>query len=161
MTGETTTETADQIEIGQLTQRYGLALDEKNYDLLDSVFTPDALLHYVMDDRETKATFRDWKDIFRQFLVPFYWTSHSITTPLIELANDGARSSCRLIANHVQIRLDGERNLWTVYGFYQDRLVKGDGGWRILERYFRGVHSEGQLLPAAEVEPFPNLPWNR
>ncbi len=153
-------EFGDHVEVQQLVERYGLALDEKNYDLLDSVFTPDALLHYTMEDQETKASYGDWKEIFRQFLLPFYWTSHLFSTPLVDFEGEQARSTCRLIASHVQIRKDGERNLWTVYGFYRDRLVRTDAGWRICERLFRGVHSEGEALPADQIQAFPKAPFS-
>ncbi len=148
----------DHLEIEQLIQRYGLSLDEKNYDLLDSVFTPDASLHYVMEDQETRGSYRQWKEIFRQFLLPFYWTSHMFSTPVIELAGDAARSSCRLIASHLQIRLSGERNLWIVHGQYRDRLERTTAGWRIRDRCFMGLHSEGRRLPGDQVRCFPEAP---
>ena len=151
--------TRDHVEIGQLIARYGKALDDKNFGLLDRVFTPDARLHYEMEDRETRASYAEWSPIFREFLASFYWTGHLFGQPVIELEGDAARSSCPLIASHVQIEHDGKRNLWVVHGFYRDHLLRTEAGWRIRERRFQGVHTEGQLLAPDRVKPFPEANW--
>lgn len=148
-------EIADQLEIGQVVQRYGRALDTRDYELLRTVFAPDASLHYEMEGRGTEGDLEQWLELWRAFLVPFFWTSHQTSPPVIELDGDRARACCRLIASHVQIRHDDSRNLWTVYGEYDDRLVRRPEGWRIRERAFRGAHTEGELLPAAAVKSYP------
>ena len=147
--------TRDHVEIGQLIARYGKALDDKDFALLDRVFTRDALLCYEIEERKTRGSYAEWVGIFREFLASFYWTSHLFSQPVIELEGDAARASCRLIASHLQIQLDGTRNLWVVHGFYRDRLVRSEAGWRIRERRFWGVHSEGQLLAPDQVQQFP------
>ena len=43
-------EAADHAEIAQTLQRYGQALDEKRYELLDQVFVDGAALHYELGD---------------------------------------------------------------------------------------------------------------
>jgi 3-phenylpropionate/cinnamic acid dioxygenase small subunit len=153
-------ELADHVEIGQIIQRYGRALDEKQFDQLDTVFAPDAQMHYVMPDGSTNdAPLEQWKKIFPAFMQPFYWTSHMFSQPVIELAGNSAEARCRLIAVHVQETKTGERNLWTVYGNYRDRMARTPDGWRIVARHFQGVHTEGQMLPAGEVVSFPTLPF--
>jgi 3-phenylpropionate/cinnamic acid dioxygenase small subunit len=154
-------EIASHIEIGQLIGRYGLALDEKRFDDLDGVFRADAVLHYVMPDGSSqRASYEKWKPLFQAFLTPFYWTSHSFSDPVIALDGGLAESRCRLIAVHAQRTKSGEQSLWTVYGFYRDQLVRTNEGWRIRERRFRGVHAEGNPLPADRVESFPTLPFD-
>ncbi len=145
-------EIADHIEIGQVVQRYGRALDTADYELLRTVFAPDATLRYEMEGRGTEGNLEKWMELWRTFMVPFFWTSHQFSPPLIELDGDRARASCRLIASHVQIRHDDSRNLWTVYGDYEDQLARLEEGWRIQQRLFHGVHTEGELLPADAVK---------
>ncbi len=147
--------TRDHVEIGQLIARYGKALDDKDYELLGSVFTPAAALRYELEGRETRGSYAEWVGIFREFLAPFSWTSHLFSQPVIELEGDAAGSSCRVIASHLQFELDGKRNLWIVHGFYRDRLARSDAGWRIRERHFWGVHAQGEPLPPDRVRPSP------
>jgi len=152
---------SDHIEIAQLIQRYGMALDENRYELLDSVFTPDAFLHYEMVDQKTQGPYPMWRKLFASFLEPFYWTQHVFSDPIIELHGDRATSTCRLIATHVQILRDPatsdqgpsdqKRNTWTVWGTYHDTLERTPSGWRIRERHFSSPHTEGEALPADRV----------
>lgn len=153
-------EISDHVEIGQVIQRYGRALDEKRFDQLETVFAPGAQLHYTMPDGSTNdAPLDHWLKIFPAFMKPFYWTSHLFSQPIVELAGDAAETRCRLIAVHVQEKKDGERSLWTVYGSYRDRMERMPDGWRIALRHFRGVHTEGSMLPADAVVSFPTLPF--
>ncbi len=68
--------TRDHVEIGQLIARYGKALDDKDSELLGSVFTPAAALRYELEGRETRGSSAEWVGIFREFLAPFDWTAH-------------------------------------------------------------------------------------
>lgn len=63
-----------------------------------------------------------------------------------------------LIATHVQVRLDGTRSSWVLYGTYRDRLVRSGAGWRIRERHLHGVYGEGELLPRKLVKTFTSAP---
>ena len=147
----TPAEAADHAEIAQVLQRYGQALDEKRYELLDQVFVPGATLRYEMEGG-APTTYPEMVAVFREFNAAFWYTQHLFSHPVIELSGDLARTLCRLIAIHVQRRLAGGRNLWTVYGFYDDTLSRTPEGWRIRERTFRGMHVEGERLPADQVE---------
>lgn len=151
---------SDHIEIVQTLQRYFAALDEKAYKRLDEVFSPDAVLRYSMGDRGP-AVETSYPEMVRHFLAfnqVFYLTQHLMGAPLIELAGDTARSSTSLRATHVQVRLDGSRSTWVVYGIYRDAHARTSAGWRITERDFRGTHTDGELLPADQVQLFPTAP---
>ena len=87
--------TRDHVEIGQLIARYGKALDDKDYERLGSVFTPDAELRYELEGRETRGSYAEWVGIFREFLAPFSWTSHLFSQPVIELEGDARRAEER------------------------------------------------------------------
>jgi hypothetical protein len=154
-------EISDHIEIEQVLQRYGMALDDKAYDLLDSVFTPDAELRYQMEGQELSGDTAHWKKVFPAFMKDFYWTQHFFSTPVVELEGDEARTTTRLIATHVQVEPGGLRHTWTVYGFYRDRFVRTDDGWRIRERFFKGPHEQGKPASGDRVVPYPALPWSR
>ncbi len=150
----------DPAEIAQVIARYAKALDDKDYALLDTLFTPDAITHYRMDDLETNTSYPEMRKLFDDFNRVFYLTSHMLGAPIITVDADSASAETKLIATHVQIRrADQSRSSWFVYGFYRDQLRRSDSGWRIHERFFRSTHTEGALLPPDEVEHFEKPPW--
>ncbi len=150
-------EAADHAGIAQTLQRYGQALDEKCYELLDQVFVAGAALRYELDGGQP-TTYPEMVKEFREFNAAFWYTQHMTSHPVIELAGDRARSHCRLVATHVQRPRGGGRNVWVVYGVYHDTLVRRQDGWRIEERAFRALHTEGELLPPEQVERFDTAP---
>jgi hypothetical protein len=152
------TEAADHVDIAQCLQRYGQALDDRAWDVFDTVFTPDATLRYDIEGSLTSLRMAELKESSRKLFERFWWTQHMFSIPLIELAGSEARATCRLIATHVQRKLDGTSSRWVLYGTYRDALVRGVSGWRIRERHLHGVYSEGVLLPRKLVKTFTSAP---
>jgi hypothetical protein len=146
------------VDITQCLQRYGQALDDRAWDVLDRVFMPDARIRYDVDGRAWSVAMGELKESSRALFERFWWTQHVFSVPLIELSGDSARATCRLIATHVQIDLDGKRHRYVVYGTYRDALVRTAAGWRIRERHLHGVFSEGELLPRKLVQTFTSAP---
>jgi len=156
MTSES--EAVDHIDITQCLQRYGQALDDRAWDLFDTVFTPDATLRYDIEGRVTDVRMEDLAASSRALFERFWWTQHVFSPPVIALAGDAARASCRLIATHVQVNLEGQRSTWVLYGIYRDVLARTAAGWRIRHRHLHGVYSEGTLLPRKQVQGFTSAP---
>ena len=151
-------EAADHADITQCLQRYGQALDDRAWDVFDTVFTPDARIRYEIDGRAWSVPIEELKTSSRELFERFWWTQHVFSVPLIELAGDVARATCRLIATHVQVNLEGERSRYVVYGTYRDALTRTAAGWRIRDRHLHGVYSEGELLPRKRVQSFTSAP---
>lgn len=151
-------EAADHVDITQCLQRYGQALDDRAWDVFDTVFTPDARIHYDVEGRAWDVRMDGLKSSSRELFELFFWTQHMFSVPVIELAGDEARATCRLIATHVQVKLDGERSTWVLYGIYRDVLVRSAAGWRIRERSLHGIHSQGELLSRKHVRLFTSAP---
>lgn len=154
----TASEAADHVDISQCLQRYGRALDERAWDVFDSVFTPDARIHYDIEGRAWDTRMDELKESSRRLFEQFWWTQHIFSLPIVELAGDSARATCQLIATHVQMSLDGKRSAWVLYGFYRDVLARTSAGWRIRERTLHGLYSEGELLPRKSVQLFESAP---
>ena len=127
-------EISDHLEINQVIQRYGKALDEKRFDLLKTVFTQDAQLIYLLGEQLFKFPMEEAVKLFKSFLTKCYWTCHLISNPVIELGGDSAYCTSRVTATHNQIREDGSRNVWIVSGAYEDEFVRESDGWRIRNR---------------------------
>lgn len=154
------TATADHLAIAQVVQLYFDALDEKNYARLDQVFTADAVLRYSLDESTGPAVSpAAMVARMRTFNAAFRFTQHLSGPPSIDLRGDEASARTNLRALHVQQRRDGGVSTWTVRGVYWDRLVRTSAGWRIVDRIFRVVHSEGELLTGDDVVRYDSPPW--
>lgn len=148
----------DLVEIDQLTQRYFRSMDTWDYDLLETVFTEDAALHYdALQGAQT--TYREMIPIFRRFNRNFSFMQHIGGQLVVEISGDAARSTSTLRALHVQTTLEGGDNEWVIYGIYRDRLVRTPRGWRITERHFRQTRTVGSLLPFDRVKSYDTPPW--
>jgi hypothetical protein len=148
----------DHIEIEQLQQRYFRSMDTWDYDLLERVFAPEAVVRYEAL-AGADAPWREMVPRFREFNRHFSFMQHLGGQLLIELEGDRARSSHAMRAIHVQTTLEGEENRWAIYGLYRDRLRRTPEGWRIAERLYRGMRTEGELLPFDRVKRYDAPPW--
>jgi ketosteroid isomerase-like protein len=121
---------ADRIEIDDLITRYSTAIDNRDFDLLDTVFTEDADLDYdeVGDFRGDRAAFKAW---MAEVAPLFSMWLHHATNRAITLEGDTATAVTYLLNPVV---LDGRPGVLTEGGRYHDRLVRTEDGWRIVAR---------------------------
>lgn len=122
----------DIVEIQQLLATYVYAIDAKDFDALDRVFTPDATFDYSVTGGETGdyARIKPWLE---KALAPFPVTQHLIGLPLIRL--DGDRATARtMLFNPMQLARPGGGHLFFVGATYVDDLVRTAQGWRIARR---------------------------
>jgi hypothetical protein len=154
-------ELGDRLAIARGHARYATALDEKDWPLLDEVFAPGARLLYDMGDGARESRWPEMAAAFRAFTERFRCTQHLLGLPEIDLDGERALSRTSLRALHVQETPEGTRSAWLVYGGYRDRHERTARGWRIVEREFRCLHTEGELLPAERVRRFARPPWSQ
>jgi len=123
----------DRDEIFDLTVRYATAIDSKQYELLSTVFTPDADLDYGEVG---------------------HWTSAAEVTEFMDVAHRGAANTLHRMSNQV-VAADGDAATARTYvdalilgpdgsgvnaiGYYDDELVRTADGWRIGKRKFTSV----------------------
>lgn len=150
-------ELSDHIEISQVIQRYGKALDDKNYGLLQKVFTEDAQLVFWLSGRLIELSMQQSDKLWREHLTKCSRSLHLFSNPVIEIQGDRAHTSCRSTATHIQIREDGSRNIWIVQGFVEDEWIRKPEGWRIWKRVSNNPYDEGAFL-AEGVREFPEAP---
>jgi hypothetical protein len=123
---------ADIIEIQQLLAAYVFAIDAKDYEALDAVFTPDAAIDY----RVTGGARGSWAEIkpwLAKALAPFPVTQHLIGLPLIRLDGDRATAKTMLF-NPMQLARPEGDHLFLLGCTYFDDLVRTPAGWRIASR---------------------------
>ncbi len=115
-----------------LLTRYATAIDTRDWDLLDSVFTDDAQLDY-RSAGGIEGSYLEVRRWLAEVLPIFDVTQHLVVNRQFMTDGGGVRaSSCFLNVNRLQV--GGEPWLFTVGGQYHDRLVCLAGGWRIARR---------------------------
>ena len=127
---------ADTIDIIQLINLYGLAVDSQQWDLFDRVFTED-----VEADFSESAHWHDlasFKRDFAAFHDPFDTTQHTMLNPMVHV--DGDRANALTYGTWRLVRKAADGNpLWDGSGWYDDELVRTEQGWRIKTRVCRIV----------------------
>ena len=121
-------ELSDRMEIRDLITRYTRAIDTGDWDGIDEVFGPDAILDYVSSGGP--ATTRDEAKAFIRNLEGFDRWQHTIGQVCIELAGDTATATAYFINPMVSKGPDGVEKLWEVGGYYHHDLVRTPDGWR-------------------------------
>jgi hypothetical protein len=125
---------SDVAAITQLVNLYGLAVDSQRWELFDRIFVPDVDADYGPASHWTDR--EQFKADFAAFHDPFDSTQHTMSTHVVHVADDRARSFCnggwRLIR-----AATGDNPLWEGSGWYDDALVRTPDGWRISHRVCR------------------------
>ena len=126
-------EISDRLEIQQLMFDYATAIDEKDFDILDRVFTPDAYIDYRslggIDGRypEVKA----W---LKASLAAFPHYFHMLGNAQITVTGDTATSKT-ICFNPMTAKLaDGTEQVFYCGLWYLDKHVRTPQGWRMRER---------------------------
>jgi len=147
--------TADVVEIAQLLYRYARAIDAKDWQALEQIFTPDARIHYAVE-RGAELRFPELAAWLARAMTIFKSTQHVITNPLVDIQGDTARCSSYLTGTHVQVRSDSGAEVLTTEGStYTDELVRTRAGWRICVRRLERTWVDGSYLGPDEARPFP------
>jgi hypothetical protein len=135
---------ADRIAIHDLLNRYSTAIDSKDFDLLDEVFTPDGIGDYTASGgiRGSLAEIKPW---LAAALGIFAVVQHLISNVRVELRGDEATSTCYLFNPLGWERSDGGVEMMYCGGLYHDRLVRTPAGWRIRERVIQTLYLDGKL----------------
>ena len=141
----------DIVEIQQLIYRYGWAIDHREFDSLDDIFTEDAVIHYDVEGG-TKKPFQEMKTWLPGGLSQFRLTQHNMSNPMVEI--DGDRASSRTYGHliHVQEVLAGGTSVMRHHAIYTDAWVRTPAGWRIEHRTLSNLYMDGPVLPVDEVK---------
>jgi 3-phenylpropionate/cinnamic acid dioxygenase small subunit len=120
----------DRIELHELAGRYGDIIDDRDWQALDTIFTPEAVFEVV-----GLTTMRGLADI-RRFMAEEgrHPLAHLITNIHVEECVGGVRLLSRGIFP-ISSR-DGGPAHRVFYGSYYDDVVKTPGGWRVHSRVF-------------------------
>lgn len=122
-----------QNQIRNTLAHYPLAIDGKNFDALDRVFTADAVANYSAPIYIVTGL-PAIKTTLEQALRPVL-SQHSYGTQVIEIEKDErtARSVTYYTASHFGTGNKTGKVLYS-YAQYQDNLVRVSDGWRVKQR---------------------------
>lgn len=128
-------EISDRFEIQQLLIDYSTAIDQKRFDDLDRVFTPDAYIDYRVsggiDGRfpEVKA----WlKEVLPNF--PAYFHMLGNVDIRVSYSPDGDRATSRAICFNPMVMGGDAGQIYFVGIWYVDEFVRTADGWRMSKR---------------------------
>ena len=143
-------EISDRLEIQQLMVDYSEAIDSKNFDALDRVFTADAYIDYrVMGGIDGR--FPEVKAWLGQALAKFPNYQHLVGNISIKIEGDKA-SSRAICFNPMEVKLPDGGQVMFLGLWYVDKFVRTPSGWRMCERveekcYTHNVPDEVQAGP--------------
>ena len=122
-------------DIGELVVRYATAIDGRDWELLRTCFTPDCHADY--------EGIGEWHDV--EELVRFMVEVHAGMGPTLHRMSNvaatvvGDRASARTYLDMVGMAPGGASGVTSI-GWYDDELVRTEGGWRIARRRFTPIH---------------------
>jgi 3-phenylpropionate/cinnamic acid dioxygenase small subunit len=140
----------DRIEIEELLTLYCTAIDTRQLDLLDRVFTPDAAIDYTRSGG-IRAELPRMKEWLAKALDPFVVVQHLVSNFVIHTEDDRGTSVCSFF-NPMGLPLpDGSVHTFFCGGFYRDRLLRTPSGWRIHERVSDQRYLHGSLPAGFQI----------
>jgi 3-phenylpropionate/cinnamic acid dioxygenase small subunit len=134
----------DSRAIEQVLYDYAWMVDQRKWDLMDSVFAPGATIDYSSTGGK-KGAYRPTLEWLHRALSPWPINLHHITNVSIRVSGDHAESRCYFLAPMGRKRPDGSQEVITNAGYYLDSLVRTASGWRIAERVCQQTVMIGQL----------------
>lgn len=147
-------EMSDRLEIQDLFARYTYAIDDRDYDALDDVFTPDAVIDYseTGGEKGSVAEIKRWLPVA---MAKFPKFQHMVATTQLKLSGDTARSRTILFNPMIHADAAGTERVFFIGLWYRDELVRTPEGWRIASRY----EEMGYAYNApADMGPIPAIP---
>ncbi|HMI87019.1 MAG TPA: nuclear transport factor 2 family protein [Polyangiaceae bacterium] len=134
---------SDRIQIQDLLTRYALAIDSKDWALLDTCFAAGAQIDYTSTGGK-KGPYSEVREWLRKVLSSFAVTVHFLGNTSVELEGERARAHTYLWNPMGFQQADGSLHWFTVSAQYRDELVRTSDGWRIQQR----VQERGVIIGA-------------
>lgn len=136
----------ERYEIEQLLFRYAWMTDERKWELMDELFVPDGIIDYVSSGG-VAGPYRSTLEWLDRALKDWPINLHFITNIAIEFDGGTAQSRCYFFAPMGKQREDGSQEVISNAGYYFDKLLKTDKGWRLKERVCKQTTMIGALPP--------------
>jgi hypothetical protein len=131
---KTLQEISDRMEIEELFIKYAYAIDERNFDELDDVFLPEAVID-GSSVGSAKGDYQVMKPWLKQALAMFPGYQHIPVATKIEIKGDEAFTKTVCFNPIVSKDAGGwDTEVFFVGLWYVDHLIRTTKGWRISSR---------------------------
>lgn len=146
----------DKANVIEVLNLYGFALDAKQWDLFDLIFTQDVTAEFG----PASAVWTDL-DTFKRAFAAFHQTldnqQHQMMGQLVHVEGDTANAFS--YGNWILIRNSAKGgHQWIGTGWYDDLLVRTGQGWRIKRRVCRLVSWAGNpAVPQPNIGQAPDM----
>ena len=126
-------EISDRMEIQDLLVKYSYAIDTRDFEALDDVFTPDAWIDYTVFGG-TAGNLGDTKKFLTETMPMFQSFQHMVSTS--QIAIDGDTAQVKTICHNPMVMPVGDEKVQVFYCglWYVDEMVRTAEGWRIKKR---------------------------
>jgi len=124
-------EISDRLEIQQLLVAYSTAIDGRDFDALDAVFTPDAYIDY-RESGGIDGRYPQVKAWLAEVLPNFPAYSHMLGN--FDIRIDGDTATARTICFNPMLCNAETKQLLFVGLWYEDALTRTADGWRMTRR---------------------------
>jgi ketosteroid isomerase-like protein len=138
---------ADRLEIIELQSIYAWAIDQKQFALLSQAFTDDAVIRYPL--AEPVVGVAALARYVEAFHAPHDGTQHLIANPWIVADGDEVLFRSYVTVTMRIVDFPGGEYL-RGGGYYVDRVVRTDAGWRVADRDVQNVWRDGNLAVVTE-----------
>ena len=121
----------DHTEITRRLYEYAYGIDQRDWELYRSIFAPEVTADFSSyNGREARTVPADeWVSGLRPLFTGLDATQHSMSNPLVDVEGDRAR--CRMYMQAAHFLADWPEPEFTIGGYYDDRLILTEQGWRI------------------------------
>ena len=134
----------DRLAINDLLVSYAWAIDTKDWDALDNVFTVDAHIDYTATGgiAGSLAEIKPW---LAESLAAFPATQHLLSNSQVTIDGDRATTRTAVYNPMGAATREGPLHFFFMGGIYADQMVRTPAGWRINERVEHLVWMDGKL----------------
>lgn len=146
----------DRLDIIELIACYGAGLDARDWELWRSVFTDNTLFdlsswsHQKPQRVATERVVRAQARIFAELSV----TQHQMSNFRITTNNASTGRVLAVMRAEHWIRIEpdsDETKRYTMFGYYDNRLLKEGGVWKIDEMHLNVTKTEGEIWVMEEA----------
>lgn len=123
----------DHLEISDVLARFAQGLDTRDFELYRSVWTDEIHVDYSSwrpDEPPRHLRSDDWVARNRLTMLGLDRTQHALSNIRTVIEGDTAVATAYVIASHYLLTEEGG-STFVIHGYYRDRLVRTDEGWRI------------------------------
>lgn len=112
--------------------RYAYGIDTRDWTLYRSIFCAQIRMDFSSYNGNPAADMSadDWVAGCKPLFEGLDATQHTMSNPLVEIQGDEARCRMYMQAEHHLLTDQGD-NVYTLGGYYDDRLRKVDDEWKI------------------------------